>query len=103
VYEDKQHTTPKDMTDYDAFCVIKEGLDAELLAVVEPVVSWTDQANGIGQVFVSHADSLKFRVHTYVFEIKVFDNSSSGVEELQKTIVQAYLDVTEVLKTTGLT
>jgi hypothetical protein len=103
VYSDTLFTTPRDVSDYGAKCYVKEGLAAELPAVVEMDVVWSDEANGIGSPSLSHADSLKLRIHKYVFEIKVYDDSSSGVAELQKTVFQGYLDVTEVLKTTGLT
>lgn len=103
LYTDKQKTQAFDATDYAVKCIIKEELDAEYPAVVEMDVTWIDQANGIGTVSLSHTNSLKLRIHEYVFEFKVYDDSSSGVVEYQKTVTQGILDVTEVLKTTGLT
>lgn len=103
VYTDTLKTLPMDVSDYSSKCIIKEGLDAELPAIVELDVVWSDEANGIGSVSMTHADSLKFRIHKYVFEFKVYDDSSSGVSEYQKTAEQGYLDVVEVLQTTGLT
>ena len=103
VYEDKAKTQAMDVTDYSGKVIIKEGLDAELPAVVELDVIWTDAANGIGAVAMTHAQSISLRIHTYVYEFKVYDDGSSGVDEFQKTVDQGYLDVVEVLKTTGLT
>lgn len=103
VYQDAAKTQAKDVSDYSGVCIIKEGLDAELPTVVEVAVTWTDAANGIGTIAISHADSLKLRIHEYIYEFKIYDDGSSGVSEYQKTVEQGILDVVEVLKTTGLT
>lgn len=103
VYADTQKTVPLDCSDYAGKCYVKEGLDAELPIIVEMDVTWTDPANGIGTVAMSHANSLKLRIHGYIFEFKIFDDTSSAATEFQKTVDQGILDVVEVLKTTGLT
>jgi hypothetical protein len=103
VYSDSLKTQPLDCSDYAGKCYVKEGLDAELPVIVEMDVTWTDQSNGIGTVALSHANSLKLRIHEYVYEFKIFDDTSSAAIELQKTVDQGILDVGEVLKTTGLT
>jgi len=100
VYQDKAKTQVFDASDYSAKCILKEELDAEHPSVVEMDVTWTDAANGIGTVALSHSDSLKLRIHKYIYEFKVYDDSSSGVAEFQKTVEQGYLNVVEVLKTT---
>jgi hypothetical protein len=103
VYSDKLKTQPLDCSDYGGKCYVKEELDAEAETKVELDVTWTDQANGIGTVAMSHADSLKLRIHEYIYEFKIFDDTSSAATEFQKTVDQGILDVVEVLKTTGLT
>ena len=103
LYANKAKTQAFDASDYSAKCYIKEGLDAELPTVLELDAIWTNQAGGEGAFAMTHAESVKLRIHEYTYEVKLYDDSSSGVAEFQKTISQGILDVVEVLKTTGLT
>ena len=94
LYSDKALTQAFDATGYTGKCYIKEQLDEEHSIVVEMDVSWTDQANGIGTVLLSYANSLKLRIHTYVYEFKIYTAGNA----VRKTPDQGYLDVVEVLE-----
>ena len=93
-YSNKQKTTAFDATGYSGKCYIKEELDEDRPHVVEVDVVWTDQAGGIGTVSIDYADSLKLRIHEYVYEIKLF----TAANATRKTVDQGYLDVVEVLE-----
>lgn len=94
LYSDKAKTTRFVATGYSGKCYIKEALDEDQPHTVEMDISWTDQANGIGTVSLSYENSLKLRIHTYVYEFKVY----TAANAIRKTVDQGYLDVVEVLE-----
>ena len=93
LFSDKEKTTSFDATGYTLECTIKEELQEEATAVVSMTGSWTDQSNGVGTVSLSHTDSLKLRIHKYVYEFKVYTAANAR----RKTVSQGYLKVVEVL------
>jgi len=94
LYSDKAKTTRFDATGYTGKCYIKEVLDEDQPHTVEMDISWTDQANGIGTVSLTYVNSLKLRIHTYVYEFKVY----TAANAIRKTVDQGYLDIVEVLE-----
>lgn len=94
LYQDKAKTTAFDATGYSGKCYIKEQLDEEHPSVVEMDISWTDQANGEGTVSLTHANSLKLRIHGYVYEFKIY----TAANAIRKTVDQGNLNVVEVLE-----
>jgi len=94
LYSDKAKTIRFNATEYSGKCYIKEQLDEDQPHTVEMDISWTDQVNGIGTVSLSYANSLKLRIHKYVYEFKIW----TAANAIRKTVDQGYLDVVEVLE-----
>lgn len=94
LYQDKAKTIRFNAAGYSGKCYIKEVLDEDHPTVVEMSISWTDQANGIGTVSLSYANSLKLRIHKYIYEFKIY----TAANAIRKTVDQGYLDVVEVLE-----
>lgn len=94
LYSDKAKTIPFDATDYTGKCHIKDQLEEAIPDAVTLDIDWTDQGNGIGTVSLSYADSLKLRLHKYVYEFKIY----TALNAIRKTVDQGYLDVVEVLE-----
>ena len=94
IYTDTTKDTRFDATGYAGKCYIKEELNEDLPIVVEMDVSWTDQANGIGTISLSHTNSLKLRIHAYSYEVVVYTTGNA----IRRTADHGTLDVVETLK-----
>lgn len=94
LFADKEKTIPFDATGYTGKCYIKPELEEESTPTVTLDISWTDQPNGIGTVSLTYADSLKLRIHEFIYEFKIY----TAANAIRKTVEQGILKVVEVLE-----
>ena len=95
LYSDKKKTIPFDATGYDLKCHIKERMEETAPDVFVLSGNWTDIANGVGSVDLTHPQSLQLRVMDYYFQFKVYVSADNSVV---KTPKQGILQVVEVLE-----
>ena len=97
LFSDKKKTVTFDATDFTGKCHIKEVMEETADDIFVLNISWTDQANGVGTVNLTHTQSLELMVKDdpgYYVQFKVYNTSNVIV----KTPAQGTLPVVEVLE-----
>lgn len=97
LFSDKKKTVPFDATGFTGKCHIKERFEETAPDLLVLDVSWTDEANGIGTVTMTHTQSLDLMVNDnpgYYVQFKVYNVGNTIV----KTPAQGTLPVIEVLE-----
>lgn len=94
LYSNKKKTVTFDATGFTGKCHIKERLEETAPDILVLDVSWTDIANGVGTVNMTHAQSLTLMVRDYFAQFKIYNTSNVIV----KTPAQGTLPVVEVLE-----
>ena len=95
LYSDEKMTVTFDATGYNLVCHIKEKLEETATEILELAGSWTDQANGVGSVNMTHTQSTGLYVKKYYFQFKIYVAADNSVV---KTVKQGILDIVEVLE-----
>jgi hypothetical protein len=95
LYADENKSVAYDATGYTLVCHIKEKLEEDATEIYEIVGSWTDEANGIGKVKMTHTQSKALRRKDYYFQFKIYLDSAFTVV---KTVKQGILKMVEVLE-----
>jgi hypothetical protein len=95
LYSDDEMTVTFDATGYTLVCHIKEKLEESATEIYELSGSWTDQANGVGDVNMSHTQSKALFVKDYYYQFKIYVTADNSVV---KTVKQGILKMVEVLE-----
>jgi len=95
LYSDEKMTITFDATGYSLICHIKEKLEESATEIFELTGTWTDAANGVGTVNMTHIQSKTLRPKDYYFQFKIYVTSDNSVV---KTVKQGILKMVEVLE-----
>jgi len=95
LYSDGEMTVTFDATGYTLVCHIKEKLEEDATELFELSGSWTDEANGVGTVNMTHTQSKTLRVKDYYYQFKIYVTADNSVV---KTVKQGILKMVEVLE-----
>jgi len=95
LFSDKKKTVTFDATGFTGKCHIKERFEETAPDVQVLDVSWTDIANGVGTVNLTHVQSLELMTKTdYYVQFKIYSAGNTIV----KTPMQGILPCVEVLE-----
>jgi hypothetical protein len=95
LYSDLKKTVPYDATDMTLKCHIKERMEETAPDIFVLTGTWTDQSNGVGNVNLTHVQSLQLRIMDYYVQFKIYTTLDNTVV---KTPKQGILPVVEVLE-----
>ena len=95
LYSDAEMTVPFDATGYTLVCHIKDKLEESATEIYELAGSWTDAANGVGNVTMTHLESKDLYVKDYYYQFKIYVTADNSVV---KTVKQGQLKMVEVLE-----
>lgn len=95
LYSDENMSVTFDATGYTLVCHVKEKLEESATEILELSGTWSDAANGVGSVTMTHTQSKGLRVKEYYYQFKIYVTADNSVV---KTVKQGILDMVEVLE-----
>jgi hypothetical protein len=95
LYSDEEMTVTFDATGYTLVCHIKDKLQEDATEILELAGSWSDAANGVGSVNMTHTQSKTLRAKDYYYQFKIYVTADQSVV---KTVKQGILKMVEVLE-----